>query len=120
MEEKTPIASRYWKENKKFKDDSNQNSSDDETVENKTLSQEILNNGEVRSKDDCAFECIGLVDELNANVGYLLEIYTPFFTHLISRIAICLLKKYDEVDLFEALETIQCRLVGTLIYLLEL
>lgn len=38
-------------------------------IHNLGLDEDTLLNGEIRSKKDVAFECIGLVDELNANVG---------------------------------------------------
>lgn len=39
-------------------------------VHNLSLHEDTLLNGEVRSKKDIAFECVGLVDELSANVAY--------------------------------------------------
>jgi len=60
-----------------------------------TNTEDLLSNGEIRSKDERVFECIGLVDELSSNVGLALQ----------------LMQDYHETDLTEALLMVQMRLV---------
>lgn len=78
MEEKDPAAYKKWKEAKAVNlvenTDRNELTNDGEVITEKeplAMTDDTLLNGEVRRKNDAAFECLGLIEELNANVGYV-------------------------------------------------
>jgi hypothetical protein len=123
MEEKDETAYNKWKESKGQNlidpDRSDFANSDDDALESgakpKQLEpqEDVLLNGEVRKKNDAAFECIGLIDELNANIGCALFFVFPIAgRHLYLRLALQLIRASREEDLTDSLEFVQCRLMG--------
>lgn len=79
MEEKFSSEYQTWKD----KQDAEKSNSVGESLqpediitnsESIGLLDDVLDNGEVRRKNDAAFECIGHIDELNANIGFLFSL----------------------------------------------